>query len=230
MNENRPDGDIRVDTPFLKKLDNFWYHYKWHTIGFLFIAFVLIVCITQCSRKEKTDVVVMYAGPYLYSGEEMLVVKDELNAVLPRDYNGDGQKVTGLVTYQVMTEEQLLEYQKLVGPIDTSYFTTQISNCNNYLLTGECAILLIDKSMFVRLRDADRLRDLNEVFPSLPESAVDDYGIEFSKTALAKKSEQLFMLPEGTMLCLLRQHLVGNISKSEVYSQCTDMFVSMAKD
>ncbi len=236
MNGNNSSGDIRVESRFLTWLDNFWYHYKWRTIGALFLSFVLIVCVVQCARKEKTDVVVMYAGPYLYSGNETLTVKEELNLVMPSDFNGDGEKLTGLVTYQIMTAEQLEEYKKLVNAmddpyvVDTSYFTTQSTNCNNYLLTGECAILLIDESLFVKLRDAERLRKLDEVFPTVPESAIDGYGIDFTKTALAKNSEQLAKLPKGTVLCLLRPYVMGNISDSTAYSQITNMFMAMAKD
>lgn len=230
MNGNNSSGDIRVESRFLTWLDNFWYHYKWRTIGALFLSFVLIVCVVQCARKEKTDVVVMYAGPYLYSGDETLTVKKELNSVMPSDFNGDGEKITGLVTYQVMNEEQLKAYKELVEMVDTSYFTTQASHYNNYLLTGECAILLIDEELFEKLRDADRLRKLDEMFPTVPSSAIDEYGIDFTKTALAKNSEQLAKLPEGTVLCLLRPYIVGNISDSTTYSQITNMFVAMAKD
>ncbi len=230
MNGKNTEGDILVQSPFLKWLDNFWYHYKWHTVAVLFITFVLTVCITQCAMKEKQDAVVMYAGPYMYSGEESHTVKDELNKVLPSDLNGDGKKTVGLVTYRIMTDEQLLAYKEQVGSVNTSYFTTQLSNCNNYILTGECAILLIDKSLFEQLRDTDRLRNLTEVFPTMPSSAIDEYGIDFTKTSLAKNSEQLSKLPEGTVLCLLRPYIVGNISKGETYSQIVSMFVQMAKD
>ena len=230
MNGNNAGGDIRVESRFTAWFDNFWYHYKWRTIGALFLAFVLIVCVSQCARKEKIDVVVMYAGPYVYSGNEVLAVKDELEAVMPTDFNGDGEKIVGLVTYQVMTEEQLIEYQKqLESRVDTSYFTTQASNCNSYLMTGECAILLIDQSLFESLRDADRLRKLGEMFPTLPSSAIDEYGIDFTKTALAQNGEQLGNLPEGTVLCLLRPYVMGNTSNSTTYSEITSMFVAMAR-
>ncbi|MBO5305632.1 MAG: hypothetical protein J6B12_02605 [Clostridia bacterium] len=236
MNGNNVGGDIRIENKFLSWLDNFWYHYKWRTIGALFIAFVLTVCITQCATKEKTDVVVMYAGPYLYTSNETLTVKDELREVMPSDFNGDGEKIPGLVTYQIMTDEQLKAYKAQLElyedhvAIDTSYFTTQASNCNNYLLTGECAILLIDESLFQKLKEADRLRRLDEMFPNLPASAIDEYGIDFTKTALAKNAEQLGKLPEGTVLCLLRPYVMGNISDSTTYSQITNMFAAMARD
>jgi hypothetical protein len=161
----------------------------------------------------------------------VLAVKDDLEVVMPSDFNGDGEKIVGLVTYQIMTEEQLIEYQKqLESRVDTSYFTSQASNCNSYLMTGECAILLIDQSLFESLRDADRLRKLSEMFPNLPASAIDEYGVDFTKTALAQNSEQLGKLPEGTVLCLLRPYVMGNTSNQTTYSHITSMFVAMARD
>ena len=222
---------------FAAWFENFWYHYKWRTIGALFLAFVLTVCIVQCARKEKIDAVVMYAGPYLYTSNETLTVKKELNAVMPSDLNGDGEKVVGLVTYQIMTEEQLEAYKKQLQSyedqkvtVDTSYFTSQSQNCNNYLLTGECAILLIDESLFQKLKESDRLRKLDEMFTTLPSSAIDEYGLDSTKTALAKSSDQLGKLPKGTVLCLLRPYVMGNISDKTTYAQITQMFVAMAKD
>lgn len=225
-----PNGDIHVQSRLLEKLDNFWYHYKWRTIGVIFLAVVLAICVTQCCRREKPDVVVLYAGPYCYSGVEYDKAKSELNSVLPADYNGDGQKLTGLVTYQVMTEEQLTEYKEKVGLTDTSYFTSQASSYSNYIMTGECAILILDESRYLALANADRLRDLNEVFPELPASAIGNYGIDFTKTALYRNSEQLGKLPEGTVLCLLRPYVMGNTGDKSAYAQMTAMFAAMAKD
>lgn len=237
MNGNHSDGNIHVESPFLTWLENFWYHNKWKTIGGLFLAFVLIVCISQCASKDKVDAIVLYAGPYLYSGNETLTVKNELEEVMPSDFNGDGEKKVGLVTYQIMTEAQLKAYKEQLESyeghnvtVDTSYFTTQASHCDDYLLTGECAILLVDESLFEKLRGAGRLRDLNEVFSVLPASAVDNYGIDFTMTALAKSSEQLGMLPKGTVLCLLKPYVMGKTGNSTTYSQLTNMFLAMARD
>lgn len=235
MNGNNAGGDVRVENKFLSWLDNYWYHYKWRTVGVLFVVFVLIVCVSQCARKEKADVTVMYAGPYLYTPNEALTVKGELSKVMPSDFNGDGEKITGLVTYQIMTEEQLKAYKAELElyedhvAIDTSYFTTQSKYCNEYLLTGECAILLIDESLFQKLKEGGRLRRLDEILPNPPSFAIDEYGIDFAKTALAKGSEQLGKLPDGTVLCLLRPYIMGDISKEAVYSQITSMFVAMAR-
>ena len=32
------DGEIKINSPPLEKLENFWYHYKWHSIVALFLV------------------------------------------------------------------------------------------------------------------------------------------------------------------------------------------------
>lgn len=241
MNNKYEDREIRAEGRFFEWFDNFWFYHKWHVLAALFALFVLTVCIAQSCTREKSDVVVMYAGAYHYSANETLVVKDELKSVLPKDFNGDGNMVVGLVTYHVMTAEQLEEYQKLLqgeaeegeifDRVDTSYFTEQSKLCDSYLMTGECAVLLVDQSIYERLvADEGRLRKLSDVFGTVPESAFSEYGIRFSKTALYQSSEQLGKLPEDTVLCLLSPYVFGQSSDPKEYSAMVEMFRTMGKD
>ncbi len=41
--EKLEPGTLTTNSRVLKWLDNFWYHYKWHTIITLFVAVVVIV-------------------------------------------------------------------------------------------------------------------------------------------------------------------------------------------
>ena len=43
-------------------LENFWYHYKWHSIVTLFIILVVTICTVQMCKKEEYDVHFIYAG------------------------------------------------------------------------------------------------------------------------------------------------------------------------
>ena len=241
MNDKYEDREIRADGRFYKWFDNFWFYHKWHVLAMLFIVFVLAVCILQSCTREKPDVAVMYAGAYHYSSNEALTVKEELEGVLPKDFNEDGISVVGLVTYHVMTAEQLEEYQKLLQEgaedgavfdrVDTAYFTEQAKLCDSYLMTGECAVLLVDQSIYDRLAaDEGRLRKLSDVFGTVPASAFSEYGIRFSETALYKNSEQLGKLPEDTVLCLLSPYVFGQSSNAKQYSAMVEMFRAMGKD
>ena len=75
--------EIKTDSKAVKWLDNFWYHYKWQTIGIVFAAFVLLVCVLQMCGKESVDVYVMYAGEDTFTdGEKLGNIKSALKSVL----------------------------------------------------------------------------------------------------------------------------------------------------
>ena len=54
-NEEKLSGDVKVTSPFLTKLENFWYHYKWTTIIVSFFAFEGITDLTQFSKHLLSD-------------------------------------------------------------------------------------------------------------------------------------------------------------------------------
>ena len=90
--EKLPQGEIKVNTPFLKKVENFFYHYKWHTIIGVFLAIVLVVCSLQMCSKEAYDIELMYAGPYNLSQQEVFDIQASFSAVTPdNDENGESQ-------------------------------------------------------------------------------------------------------------------------------------------
>lgn len=47
---------------FAKKLENFWYYYKWYVIGGALLLCAFLIAIGSCSQKKKTDFYVMTAG------------------------------------------------------------------------------------------------------------------------------------------------------------------------
>lgn len=229
MNDKYTNSDIRLQGPFFEKLDNFWYHYKWHTIAALFVTFVLVVCTVQACSRTKYDVNVLYAGSFLYEGRDKAMAVEELNQIMPRDFNGNGQKDASFVTYTVLSKEQI---QNLEGSDKAIVdFTAESRLYYSAIHTGEYAVLLIDEHLFRELeKDEGRLRKLSDVFVTVPESAMSEYGIRFSKTALYQKSEQLGKLPESTVLCLLSPYVIGATSNKTAYAQMTEMFVAMAAD
>ena len=43
-----------------KKLDNFWFYYKWYVIGGIFLLFTLAVGIHNCNKRVDPDLYVLY--------------------------------------------------------------------------------------------------------------------------------------------------------------------------
>ena len=81
----------------IKKIDNFFYHYKWHTAVVAFILIIAIVCSVQMCQREEYDVYVLYAGGYSVSKtaeggdmSEYVSIMSEIKGV-SADFDGDGK-------------------------------------------------------------------------------------------------------------------------------------------
>ena len=67
-NEKLDTGGVSVkNSKFLSWLDNFWYHYKWHTLITVFVLFTAIVCGVQMCQKETYDMHILYAGGHSFT-------------------------------------------------------------------------------------------------------------------------------------------------------------------
>ena len=224
--------DIKENSKFLKWLDNYWYHYKVPTIIVLFVVFVLLVCTLQmCSTDDKQDITVLYSGPFLMTGSEHENVRNVLNYVMPEDFNEDGRKYTELITYQVASEQQIKDMEaetdengKPKYSINRQYYTNEYSNYSNMLMTGEFALCFLDPWLYEALAGSDRLKPLTEVFGALPDGAVGEYGVRLGDTALYQYYDVLKVLPEDTVICLLRPYVFGETSKEDIYARSVDTF------
>ena len=109
MEENYNESGEVCEAPSRAKrfriwLDNYIYHYKWHTIIALFLVFTITVCSVQMCDKESYDVYVVYAGDYQVSklvtnGDvaEFVTFSKSLNRAAG-DYNEDGKVSVSLDT------------------------------------------------------------------------------------------------------------------------------------
>ena len=92
---------------FLKWLDNYWFHYKWPTIGIAFALIVVLICTIQSCSKEKEDITILYAGTYQMVAEDFNVVNNILDNTLPKDYDGNGKKSVVINRFQIYSKEQI---------------------------------------------------------------------------------------------------------------------------
>ncbi len=222
--EKIPAGDIKANSGFLRWLDNYWYHNKVITLIVLFALFVLVICTLQMCSAESEDVSLLYGGPYLMTNTEREGVRSVFNNVIPEDYNKDGKKYTELITYQIMSTEQLKELSGGTGSVDQAYFSQEYSNYSNMLLTGECSVYLVDPWLYNSLAGNGRLQKLVDVTGVLPSSAYGDYGVRLGDTELYKYYSALQVLPADTVVCLMMPYLFGKSSNEETYEKSKAMF------
>lgn len=117
MEEKYEGGEIKVQSPFMKKIENFWYHYKWHSLIALFLIVTLTICSVQMCTREEYDLHVLYAGSddiRMTANEglsEYRVMHASLKLAL-EDYDENGEITPNLQTLFLPSEAEIEEINK----------------------------------------------------------------------------------------------------------------------
>ena len=94
-NQEKYSGDVKMKSPLIEKIENFWYYHKWHTIVAAFLVVAVLIMSLQFCQKTSFDAHIVYAGHYeieRMSGDgdsPYSNILSELKLVTP-DIDGDG--------------------------------------------------------------------------------------------------------------------------------------------
>ena len=229
-------GDIKIENKFTKWLDNFWYHYKWPTIGIVFAFFVVLVCTLQMCEKEKVDSYVMYGGPDVVDGDQLMNFRAALKAVLPEDFNDDGEKYVEVVTNYIMSEEDIKAAEaaaKETGTADDFYIDPVFMAQNkqkfdNLIVAGEYSVCFLSPYLYEEVKAANGFMPLAEMFDVIPDSAIDEYGLRLSETDFGAYFPGVNEFPVDTVLCMRRIGTLGSFlnkgSTEKTYEESMKLF------
>ncbi len=214
MSEKLPSGEVRITSPFLKKLDNYWYHYKWHTVAALVLVVAILVCTVQMCRKDPYDLEVVYGGPYdlLTNKQTRLDVTDGFSAIID-DENGDGERLVNFYSYWV-DDSLFAEDADKSGNIGLLVNNSMNNKeaLRDELLAGDVMIFLLSPSMFWEYAERDAFVPITEIYPEIepyksdicPKDEVgrlSAQGILLSATSLGQTAG-FSRLPADTVLCM----------------------------
>ena len=239
-------SEVRLQNRFLGALANFWYHYKWYVIVILFFVVTFTICIAQCASNDQSDVSVLIAGPVVLSAEEKSALVAAMNELLPGDFNENGKKTTALFSFVNYTEAELqAAYEKAIAEnpdedvtvAATAYINqlrsasnSDLSNYSTAIGAGECAVLVVSESLYEKLRDGGRLEPLENVLTKNSVPLQDGYAVRLTDTVLYTKYDAAKALPEGLLLCFLKQPILGTIHDNTEYSNAKEMFRALVGD
>lgn len=117
-NQDNRDRGIAVEGGFSRRLDNFWYHYKWHTIAALFVIVVISVCVTQCATNTRYDIQVLYAGNHAFGrtsedgGYSEYATMVSALRDFAEDYDENGDVAVSLLDLYLLTKDEIAEIEK----------------------------------------------------------------------------------------------------------------------
>ena len=116
-NEGEASEKMQYKPSFSSRVENFFYHYKWHTIAALFILIISIVIGLQMCSKDDYDAYILYAGGYSISRKADSDVAEyvKITSALERvteDFDNNGEKKATLLDLYAPTPEEQLEEGK----------------------------------------------------------------------------------------------------------------------
>lgn len=214
------------------KLENYWYHYKWHTLIVLFfVVFITIMAAQMCS-KESDDIYVLYAGPVSVTSEQRIEIESAFSQLMPKDYDGDGKKSVDFLDILLMTDEELrVAYENGYNAyyLNGSTMESNKESLTMQALAGDYVIFLIDEDWYGNLHNTSAF----VTFDELSELGVscdgaekyDDCAYYLHSMPFAKFFSIFDIFPEDTLVCVRRLSTASTIKGETVAKEKYDRHI-----
>ena len=245
--EQKPQGDgdkveardILETSPTLRRLDNFWYHYKWTVIVVAFFVVVAVVGIVQMVNRPSYDTSICLASTYRMNKTERAELEKLLIRICPEDFNGDGEKLINIVEYQIYSEEEFNaeaeRYESMTNEdgegdqfqINREFNKDEYNNFNNFTMTGETSVYILSPYLYNLLVSAGRLKPLSEIYgeDSLPAGALTDgYGVALKETDFYRYNAAAQIYPENAIVCVHKPTVAGRSKNEARYAEDVAFF------
>ncbi|MBQ7827897.1 MAG: hypothetical protein IJ386_06485 [Clostridia bacterium] len=210
---------------FKKWFDNFWYHYKWHTIIIIVFAVTFAIGFGQIAfEKNNYDVYALYAGPtYLEK-----IPHDEIVETFKKEaekISGDteSEKDVNLQMLIYLTDDQIAAQKEYVESQGETFVFDYLENNNVFdtfmkqLVSGENVIMFLDPMLYETAEKNEALYKIKDILgrdvPGLTDSGM---GVRLAESGLEEKYPCLSALPDDCVVCFRKvTHAMKLIGKSE---------------
>ena len=218
MNENLNTGEMNAPKQgFFAWLDNFWYHYKWHSIAALFLIFTITVCSFQMCQKESYDIHILYAGNHAFSRQsvdadtpEYIKAKNTLSRFVS-DYDENGEVNISLRDLFIPREEDM----KNLSENEYSRAYDDRTSLSTLMLSGEHFLCFLDPEIYEYYRESGRLASIKALLPEdLNVEYYDDTGMAVPLFSTEFASLAGFAnLPKDTVICIRSMNFSTHLDK-----------------
>lgn len=208
--EPKPSEVAVLPKTFKEKLQNYWFHFKWHTIGIVFTLIVLIVLITQCSGRTNWDMQVIYFTYTPAIDNQTAMIGDYLESI-SKDINGDGEVNISVVNCSVPD-----------GNHNSQYNRTVLMKLQAMITAEPTAMLYITDSESVKYFENDALSNI-----------FDTEQVQFGKDFYEKTTTELGKLPEGLQIACRRiseTMLEKDEKAAKVHKEAINIISKLQKD
>ncbi len=223
MEEKKIDGgEITARSGFVSWLDNFWYHYKWHTIAALFVLITGVVITLQMCTRTSYDIHIVYAGNHEIrrTGTGASPYSEAVASLnrLSGDYDGDGEVNVDFINLFVVNEE---ERDALIGSapglkINETLVKEDTDTLENNMIVGDYYIFFLSRRLYLEYSAELDGALLASLEPYTKEGADYEFVSE-DKTGIYLRSlnisrlPTLSELPEDTVICMRKLSPVASV-------------------
>ena len=219
---DQPKQDQYLETPktLKQRWENFWYHYKWHSIVALFLVAVILICTLQTCARKDPDFVMLYAGPHTISANKAAEICQSMQTIAGQ--NQENKEETPplflLKHYYIQTKSTTDGENQAAG-----YSGENLEEFDQEILTGQAILLFLSPFLYARVsEDKGAIVGLDACLPSQNDGEahsiafVDDTHRGIKLSSLPLYSMPGFSeLPEDTILCLRSAVSLGSIFKRD---------------
>jgi len=198
--EPKPSEVALSPKTFKEKRQNFWFHYKWQTIGAIFLTVTIAILTAQCMNREKYDFQMVLVA-YKTCLDTQVDSVEEYIEQYAEDINGDGEVNVNIINC-TFTEGG-----------DQQYKSTMLTKIQTQIIGNREAVMyIVDQSAH------DYMQTIVEggIFEGEP-LALDSEFYE------ATESKDFGKLPEGLMLVKRRINgttFAGDEKIEASYKEC----------
>lgn len=206
-------------------LDNYWYHYKWHTLIALVFIITFAIGIGQIVvEKNDYDVFALYAGPeYLHREPHDAIVEDMKKAANKVAGNDGEEKDINLQMLIYLTDDQITAQKEAVEAKGEVFTFDFLENNNVFetfmkqLVSGENVIMFLDPYMYEVAEKNEAVYKIKDIMGrNVPGMTASGMGINLYESGLVEKYPSFKALPEDCIVCFKRvTHAMKLIGKSE---------------
>ncbi len=165
---------IKPET-FMEKLKNYWFHYKWHTLGSIFAIISLTILISQCASRPNWDMKVVYFTYTPVIDQQLEPVSDYLESI-SKDVNGDGEINIQVINCSTPSAEK--NYQQHLSVVKRLQNIMAVDAETLLFITDNESAEYFDKESIdnffgtdhLKLKDEFYKKTVSEDFGGLPEN------------------------------------------------------------
>lgn len=219
MNKNISGvGEVTTPSTPKEKIQNFWYHYKWHSLIALFLVITTLVCSLQFCNRVEYDAYILYAGNKnigrtAQSGDVAEIVK-VISALkrITEDFDENDEISVNFLNYYYLSKEEMSDNQN----VNNALLASDQQALSSALEHSEYYLCFISPAVYEKYHQEGE----REIFISLSEYRATYQDIDFySDCAINLSSTKAYSipglsnLPVDTLICIRQPNYLANRSK-----------------